>query len=61
MSEHLKKAMMEYNDAVRMFNYAFAQIEIDVAIMLMEAANIKIKALRYIPEEVYNLESISEV
>jgi len=61
MYNYLKKAMDEYNDATRMFNYASSPEEIDVSIMLMDAANIKIKALKRIPNYGDELQPISEV
>ena len=61
MSESFKSALKDYDDAMRMFNYASAPDEIDVAIMLLRAADIKLKALKNINNSVYKLEPISEV
>ena len=61
MSEPLKTALRDYNDAMRMFNYATSSSEIDVAIMLIHSADIKIKALKYITSDICKFEPISEV
>ena len=54
MCEELKKAYQEYNDGQRMFNYAAnGSVEIDVAISLMNSANMKIQALKLLPQDVY--------
>lgn len=61
MYESLRLALIEYNDAMRLFNYAVTPQEIDTAISLMDAANMKIKALKTIKYDICELEPISEV
>lgn len=61
MSEPLKSAFSDYNDAMRMFNYASTPEDVDVAIVLMYAADIKIKALKHVTSDICKFEPISEV
>lgn len=57
----LQRAIEEYNDAVRMFNYANTPEDIDVAIALMYAADVKIRALKRVTVDFNSFEPISEV
>lgn len=56
----LKRVLEEHNDAVRMFNYANTPEDIDVAIMLMYAADVRIRALKKVAYD-YNPEPLLEV
>jgi hypothetical protein len=61
MYKPMRDAIQEYNDAIRLFDYATSQQEIDVAITLMYSAEIKIKALKTITNDASELQYISEV
>lgn len=58
MHKEMIKAIQEHKDAVRMFTYAVEPEDVDVAIFLMNAAAIKMKALRNIPKERFDITPI---
>jgi hypothetical protein len=53
MYDQLKDAIQEYKNALRLFEYATTQNEIDVAIGLWNSSNLKIQALKKIPIECF--------
>jgi hypothetical protein len=61
MNRALKLAIQEFNDANRMFEYSISPQEIDLAITLIHAAEIKIKAFKNSTVDISELEPISEV
>jgi hypothetical protein len=61
MNKALTDAIQEYKDACRMFEYAITKEETDLAITLMLAAEIKIKAFKNLTDDISNFQPISEV